>query len=71
MEFWSPVFWVGYQVPCLQVTIYFESSDFPKVINFCGIGWGFFARILSFGGQKKCNFAKLIFSIGQNLIGEN
>ena len=68
MEFWSPVIWVGNQVPCLQMTIYFGSSDY-KVINFCGIV--FF--LLPFGGLKKCNFAKAIFAIaiGQNLIGEN
>ena len=65
MEFWSLVFWVGSQVPYLQMTIYFGSSDYPKVINFCGIVF------LPFGGLKKCNFAKLIFAIGQNQTGEN
>ena len=48
MEFWSPVFWVGNQVPCLQMTIYSESSDYPKVINFCGIFFFFFAITLDY-----------------------
>ena len=30
-----------------------------------------FFLLLLFGGVKKCNCAKLIFAIGQNLIGEN
>ena len=48
------------------MTIYFVSSDYPKVINFCGIVLFF----LPLGCLKKCNFAKLIFAIGQNLIGQ-
>ena len=45
MEFWSPVFWIGSQVPCLQMTIYFGSSDYPKVINFCGNVFFFFCHL--------------------------
>ena len=56
MEFSSPVFWVGSQVPCLQMTIYFGSSDYPKVINFCGI---FFC--VAIWRSEKMQFCKINF----------
>ena len=68
MEFWSPVFWVGSQEPYLQMGIYFGSSDYPKVINFCGIVF-FFVAILR---SEKMQFCEINFcNIGKNLIGEN